>query len=452
MIIKNGKLVTEKGILEKNLYIKDGKILKIDSHFDENLEDVVIDAKNNFILPGGVDVHTHFNLLSGESRAADDFFSGSLAAIHGGTTTIVDHIGFGPENCSLMHQINVYHEYAKNNCLTDYSFHGVVQHVNQKILDEFSELMRNGIPSFKVYMTYDDKLSDSELYQVLRKVNELGGIVAVHAENDDLINYFRETFINQGCTEPKYHALSRPNICESEAISRILKIAKLANDAPIYIVHLSTEEGLNEVIKARKEGQKNIFVETCPQYLFLDDSVYDDDLNGLKYIMAPPIRKKSDNKALWNGIKNKDIDVVATDHCPFYFDEKLLGKNNFTKCPNGGPGVEDRMLLMLDSVSKGIIDIETMVQITSTNPSKIYGLYPKKGTIQVGSDADLIILNNKNHIISKESSHSNVDYNLYEGKKVNFSIDKVIKDGEVLVENNKLINNNYRGSFIERKL
>lgn len=393
LLVKNGMIATESQVFRGDILIEDEKIKSIGTVLEE--EDAeVIDATGRYVIPGGVDVHTHMDLQAGKYRAVDDFYDGTVAAACGGTTTIVDHMAFGPKGCSLWHQVEEYHCLADGKSVIDYGFHGVIQHVNASILGEMKEIAENdGITSFKVYTTYDDKLTDEEIFQVLKEAKKDGIVIAVHCENDGVINYLRKTYRESGCTEPKYHPLSRPARCEAEAVDCLLHLAAMAGDAPLYIVHLSSKEGLMEVMKARASRQKNFAVETCTQYLTLTDEMYEDPKEGLKAIMSPPLRKKEDQDALWQALKDGVIDVVATDHCPFHFGkEKQAGAQDFTACPNGAPGVEERMrILFSEGVMKGRITLPQMVHYLCTNPSRMYGLYPQKGTLLPGSDADLIV-------------------------------------------------------------
>lgn len=453
LLIKNGFIVSEKNTYKADILVENGLIKEIGKNI--NIDCKIIDAEGKYIIPGAIDAHTHFDLQAGNCRVVDDFYTGTVAAACGGTTTIIDHIAFGPKECSLQHQINEYHKLAKDKSVIDYSFHAVIQHVNKNILDEMKKVIESGIPSLKLYMTYDFKLNDAEILQVLKKSKECNGIIAVHAENNDVINYFREKFPLESKITPIYHAYSRPNECEAEAVNRMLYLSRLSGDAPLYIVHLSTKEGLLEIKEARKKGAKNIFVETCPQYLTLTEKEYLRERNeGLKFIMSPPLRKESDLDALWEGINNGDIQVIATDHCPFNFSkEKQLGKNDFTKCPNGAPGVEERVrIIFSEGVKKGKISMNKFVEVMCSNPAKIYGCYPQKGVLLPGSDADIVILDaNKESVITHRELHSAVDYTLYEGKKVIGGIEYVIQRGEVIVKNNTFVGKKGNGKFIKRK-
>jgi len=453
-IIKNGTIVSPSETYVADILIDDGKIINIGANI--SLEDVeIIDASGKYVLPGAVDVHTHFDLQSGASRAVDDFYSGSVAAVCGGTTTIVDHLAFGPNGCKLEHQVDLYHRLAEGRAVIDYSFHGVVQYVNDHILDEMEELVEQGITSFKIYLTYDFKLSDEEIYRILKKAKELNVVITVHAENHEVINHLRHTFIAEGKTAPIYHAKSRPDDCEAEAVGRMIHLANMAGGTPIYIVHLSTKKGLRVVEDARKNGYTNIFLETCPQYLTLTEEKYlADHDEGLKYIMSPPLRKQKDCEALWQGLADNQIQVIGTDHCPFDFHgDKQLGRDNFTLCPNGAPGVEERVRVVFsEGVMKNRISINQFVAAICTNPAKTFGLYPQKGILQPGSDADIVIINPaETEIITKARMQSAVDYTVYEGLEVQGKIDLVFQRGEIAVKNNQFLGKRGQGKFIKRK-
>lgn len=452
-IIKNGTIVTASDLYKGDIFIEDGIIKEIGVNISKNCDEL-IDAEGKYVIPGGIDVHTHLNLNVGFAVANDDFYTGTVAAACGGTTTVIDHMGFGPKGCNLHHQVKVYHEYADNNAVIDYSFHGVVQHLNDEIIEEMKEIVDvEGIPSFKIYMTYGFKVTDEEALKVLIRLKELDGITTVHAENDDAVNYLRDSFIKQGKKAPIYHALSRPDECEAEAISRMINLAAIAGNAPLYIVHLSTKLGLDYIKMAQDNGQK-VYAETCPQYLLLDEERYNEPNNeGLKYIMSPPLRKKHNQKELWKGLRDGNIHVVATDHCPFAFNkEKQLGKDDFTKCPSGGPGIETRIPLMFsEGVMKKRIDINRFVDITSTTPAKIFGLYPKKGTIAVGSDADIVLIDPKKEVtLTKSMLHENVDYTLYENMKLQGYPVLTMVRGKVIVRENNFIGEKGYGQFIKR--
>lgn len=454
LLIKNGIIVTATDIYNGDIYIDNGIITEIGIEILKKADEV-IDAKGMYIIPGGVDVHTHFNLDVGIAVANDDFYTGTVAAACGGTTTIVDHMGFGPKDCNLKHQVDLYHKYADNNAVIDYSFHGVIQHINEEILEEMKSIVEEeGISSFKAYLTYDYKIDDEDMVKVFERLKELGGITTVHCENHGSIKYLRDRFVKDGLTSPKYHALSRPEEAEGEAVNRMINLAKISGDAPLYVVHLSTKLGLEYIKMARERGQK-IYAETCPQYLILDKGKYELENNeGLKYIMSPPLRESYNCEELWKGINEGYIQTIATDHCPFSFlKDKQLGKDDFTKCPNGAPGVEERIpLIFSEGVIKGKISINKFVEVCSTNPAKIFGLYPKKGTIQVGSDGDLVIIDpDKEEVLNINKLHSNVDYTAYEGVKVKGYPVMTISNGKVIFDRGSFLGKKGRGRFIKRK-
>lgn len=451
-LIRQGRVVSPSETYVADILIDGEKIACVGENLEaENAE--IIDAKGKYVLPGGVDVHTHMDLLAGSSRAVDDFYDGTVAAACGGTTTIVDHMAFGPAGCALHHQLEEYHRLADGKAVIDYGFHGVVQHVDGDILDELAEMVADGVPSEKVYLTYDGRLNDAEALLVLKRMKELRGVTAFHCENHEVVEYYRKLYRESGKTSPIYHAKSRPNLAEAEAVARILNLARLAGDAPVYIVHLSCRESLEAVRDARRKGQKNIFVETCPQYLTLTEDRYLRE-DGLKYVMSPPLRTEADCEALWEGLAKGDIQVVATDHCPFnYGIEKQLGKDDFTKCPNGAPGVEERMnLLFSEGVMKGRITVNRFVETMCANPAKIYGFYPEKGCLQPGADGDLVIIDPEREcVITHDRMHSAVDYTAYEGMKLKGCIGLVMQRGRIVAQDNVFKGERGAGRFIHRR-
>ena len=429
-IIQNGTVVTESAVFAADVLVENGVIQAVGKGLDARGAQV-IDAAGKYVLPGGVDVHTHMDLQAGAHRAVDDFYTGTVAAACGGTTTMAD-----------------------GKAVIDYGFHGVLQHVNGQILREMGEIAdREGITSFKAYLTYDDRLDDSALFQVLRQAREDGLVIPAHCENDGVVNFLRGWYKSQGLTAPIYHARSRPAGCEAEAVSRLLHLAALAGEAPVYVVHLSSAAGLAEVRKARAAGQRHFGVETCTQYLTLTEEAYSDPQEGLKAIMSPPLRTGADCAALWGGLADGSVDAVATDHCPFRFAvEKQYGVGDFTACPNGAPGVEERLpVLYSEGVAKGRITLPQLVRLACTEPSRLYGLYPQKGTLQPGADADVVILDpNGTRTLTQSTLHSAADYTCYEGMELQGKIDLVLSRGEVIVQDNQFLGRKGAGRYLKR--
>jgi dihydropyrimidinase len=454
LLIKNGLVVTEDAEEVRDVLCSGETIARIGKNLPvPGAGTEIIDAEGKIVIPGGVDAHTHLCLDVGIAVASDDFYTGTVAAAFGGTTSIIDHPSYGPEGCAPDYIINKYHGLAGGDAVIDYGFHGVIQHVNEEVLEGMDALAGEGVTSFKLYMTYEYKLSDDAIYRVLEKAKESGLLITVHPENDGVIAYLREKFRSQGKTSPAYHPLSRPAGCEAEAINRMILMAGMAGDAPLYIVHLTNALGLEFIRAARLGGQKNLYAETCPQYLLLDESLYSlPGIEGLKYLMCPPLRTKKDQEALWQGLAS-DIDTVATDHCPFFFEtQKILGKDDFTLCPAGAPGIEERIPLMYsEGVAKKRLSLGRFARLCSTNPAKLFGLYPKKGVIKEGSDADLVIIDpGKRVTLGKKMLHENVDYSAYEGFELEGYPECTVSRGEVIVRDGVFLGKRGRGRFLKR--
>lgn len=451
LLIKNGKLVLKNGTKFADILIESGKIKKIEKNI-ENQGFEEIDASGKLVMAGGVDVHTHLNLDLGEFVACDDFYQGTKAAAYGGTTSICDHIGDLKKGSSLTDLTDHYHKLADGKAIIDYSFHGAMYEENEDRLSEMKDLKNEGIPSLKIYTTYGGKLEDDQMLRVLKMSKKLDMIVCVHCENDGMIKELRNEAKDKGNLSPKYHALTRPNESEAEAINRLIYLSKIAGYPHLYIVHTSTKEGLREIVRARKDGAKNLYCETCTQYLNLDKSYYEKD-DGEKYLCSPPLRDKEDIEALWQGIENGDVDTIATDHCPFIYEsEKKPYKNDFTKAPGGLPGVEERMEVILTEGLKRNIPLEKLTRLLSLNPAKIFRLYPKKGALKEGSDGDIAIFSNKSYTISEDNRHSSCDYTSYEGFKTSLKIDIVISRGEIILDSDGFYGKKGRGKFIKRKV
>ena len=454
MLVKNGFVASESGMIKADIRLS-GEIISEISADGAKLAALegenIIDAEGMIILPGGVDMHTHMDLDLGHIRATDDFYTGTVAAACGGITTIVDHMAFGPRGNSIRQQVDEYHRLAEGKAVVDYGFHGVVDHVNDAVLAEIKDLAGEGVTSHKFYLTYDRKLSDKEILRLMDFTSDRGILLAVHAENDTLISYLREKFIKEGNTAPVYHARSRPPESETEAVSRMIKFAAVTGDAPLYIVHISCGSSVEIIRAARLGGQKNIFAETCPQYLFLDESLYLAE-DGLKYIMSPPLRGEKERKSLWDGLICGDIDTIGTDHCPFFYNrEKQLGKDDFTKTPGGAPGVEANLSLMFYQYIIGRLPIGEIVRLCCAEPARLSGIYPKKGLIAVGSDADLTIMHSdKTRVLTHSMFHENTDYTPYEGKLAAECPVMTISRGEIIAQEGSFLGKKGRGRFLKR--
>lgn len=454
-LIKNADIVSESGVYRGDVLI-DGEIIDCIGRDIECPDAEIVDAGGRLLLPGAVDVHTHMDLDVGIARACDDFYSGTVAAACGGTTTIVDHMAFAHDDVSLMHQIEEYHRLADGRAVIDYGFHGVLQLMNDDKLAEMKAVSESeGITSWKAYMTYGANMTDDEwLYKVLRAASEAGLVIPVHCENDAVVETLKAEFGAAGKWQPRYHPLSRPAGAEAEAVSRLLHLAKLAGEAPAYIVHLSAEESLREVEKARTAGQDHFGVETCTQYLTLTDTAYDDDGEGLKAIMSPPLRRSSDISAIWDALgRGGIVDTIATDHCPFTFAvQKQQGNSDFRKCPNGAPGVEERLSVVYsEGVCKGRISLPQMVRYLCTEPARIFGLYPKKGVIMPGADADLVIMDpGANHVLSITGMHTACDYSCYEGMELTGRIEMVFSRGRLIADGGEFKGSRGYGRYLKR--
>ena len=456
IVLKGGTIVSSKDSYIADIRIENGIIKAM----GENLEvdgDEVINVSGRYILPGGIDAHTHFDLDVGVTRTADNFETGTKAALVGGTTTIIDYANH-IKGQRFLDDLRYYSTLTDGRCYCDYSYHLSITEWNQDFSKEMGEMVLRGIPSFKMYMAYKGTLQveDYEIEEALRKAKELGIILSFHCEDGDEIVKNVSNLLLEGKTEPKFHEISRGDEVELAAVKRILDISEKV-DYPVYIVHLSTKKALDEIIRRRKSGTK-VIIETCPQYLLLNKEAYkgkvDDDFNGAKYVMSPPLRSKEDNNALWKGIANRDIQILATDHCSFnYKNQKEIGLKDFSKIPNGAPGVEHRMILLYSfGVREERISINKLVEITSENPSKIFGLYPNKGVIAEGSDGDILVLNpSEEEVITWQNQTQNVDYTPYEGYKVKGKIERVFLRGKEVVKDGKLLSDKAFGQFVSRK-
>ncbi len=452
LLVKNGTIVTATDKYEADVYIEDEKIHTIGKNLKLNT-DKTIDAKNCFLFPGGIDAHTHMELPFMGTFASDTFETGTLAGLHGGTTTIID---FAIQNKgeSFNETLDKWHKKADHNAVGDYAFHLGVTDLNSETKKEIKDIVeKKGISSFKIFMAYKGALmvDDRQIISLMHEVKKYGGIVTSHCENGDLIDELVAEAKASGNLSPKYHVLTRPAIAEAEATGRIIDIA-FHGGHPVYIVHLTCEEALNRVREATKRNQV-VNVETCVQYLLLDESLYFSvGFEGSKWVMSPPLRKEKDREALWRGINQGLVHTVATDHCPFCMDQKKMGENDFSKIPNGAPGIEHRMeLLYTYGVLENKISLNKFVEVTSTNPAKIFGMFPKKGAISIGSDADIVIFDPSiSHIISAKTHHHKCDYSAYEGWKVKGKCKTIVLRGTIAIDNGKNLINKGFGRYIKR--
>jgi dihydropyrimidinase len=452
LVIKRGTIVTASDVFKADVAVKDGIIEALGQDIKGDGADI-IDAQDKYVFPGGIDVHTHLEMPFGGTLSSDDFETGTIAAACGGTTTIID-FAIQAKGQSLEEAAKTWHKKADGKSVIDYGFHIAITDMNESILNEMPKAIKNGYSSFKLFMTYDGlRVNDDVLLKALIMAKENGGLICVHAENYYIIDYLVKKFYKEGKIEPKYHAFSRPMMAEAEAVSRAIKIANFV-DAPLYIVHLSCKDSLIEVSKVRDKGF-SIMAETCPQYLLLSDEKYEEpDFMGAKYVMSPPLRPKENLKFLWDGLAQGKLQVVSTDHCPFFLKgQKDLGREFFGKIPNGAPGLEARMALIYSyGVGMGKLSIQRFVEVTATNPAKIFGLYPSKGSIAVGSDADIVIFDpNIKKVITKSKLHENVDYTPYEGFEVTGYPVTTILRGNIIVENGNFIGEKGFGSFLKRQ-
>ncbi|MFO8192234.1 MAG: dihydropyrimidinase [Bacillota bacterium] len=452
-VIKDGTLVTASGSSRADVIIEEEKITAIGS-FLPGFGDRTIEASGKLVLPGAIDVHTHLDMPFGGTVTADDFTTGTIAAAAGGTTCIVDYAIQTPGG-TLQEALVAWHKKAEGKCAVDYGFHVAVTDLNEKALNEIPDLVKKGYPTFKVFMAYKGvfQIDDAALLKVLKKAGAAGGLVLVHAENGDVIEVLTGELLAAGKTAPRYHALSRPPLAEEEAVNRYIAMAELSG-SPAYIVHLSTAGALRLVSSARLRGLP-VYAETCPQYLFLSIDRYNEPgFDGAKYVMSPPLREKGNEDHLWAGLRSGNLQVVASDHCSFNLKEqKELGMNNFTKIPNGAPGLENRVQLMFaGGVVKEHIDIHKFVDLVSTAPARIFGLYPQKGTIAVGSDADLVIFNPEAEFtLSSTEQFQNVDYNPYEGFRGKGKPELVFSRGTLIFEHGEYTGAVGHGRFIPRQ-
>lgn len=451
-LIKNGTIVTATDKYAGDVLIEDERITTIGTSLTMEA-DKVIDASGKYVLPGGIDVHTHLDMPFGGTMSADDFESGTIAAAHGGTTTVVD-FAIQYRGQTLHHAWETWMKKAEGKAVVDYGFHMIVTDLNDQVEQEMDALVRQGVTSFKLFMAYPGvfMLDDGSIFKAMLRTGQNGGTICMHAENGGVIDVLVKKALAEGKTAPKYHALTRPARAEAEATHRAIALAEMA-DVPVYIVHLSAAEALEMVTEARDRGLP-AYAETCPQYLFLSYDNYEEEgFNGAKYVMSPPLRAKQTQDRLWRGLAFNDLQAISTDHCPFCMKEqKDLGRDDFSKIPNGAPGIETRMSLVYDGgVRSGRLSLNRFVELTSTSPAKIFGLFPRKGTIAPGSDADVVVFDpEKKQTLSAKTLHMRVDYNPYEGREVVGVADTVLSRGRVVIDKEKFVGRAGAGSFLKR--
>ena len=452
ILIKNGHIITATDNYTADIFIEGETISAIGKDLQVKA-DKTIDASGKLVFPGGIDPHVHLDMPFMGTYSSDNYETGTRAALYGGTTMVIDFI-LQKQGNSLHAALDEWNSRANGNAVGDYSFHMAVTDFNAETKKEIKDLVeKEGITSFKTFMAYKGALmiDDRQMIGLMEEVKKQGGLINVHATNGDMIDYLVQKHREEGKLSPLYHYLSQPEITEAEASERFVDMAGYTG-CPGYIVHLTCEGALNAVRNATRRNQK-VFVETCIQYLILDASLYEKDFEGAKWVMSPPLREKKDQETLWAGINQGLVNVVATDHCPFMWEQKLMGKNDFSKIPNGHPAIENRMeLLFSEGVNKGKISLNKYVEVACTNPAKIFGMFPQKGTIAVGSDADIVLFDaNEKHTLSAKTHHMNVDYSGYEGWELTGKVKTVLLRGKVAIENNTCLIGKGYGKFIKRQ-
>ena len=453
-LIKGGTVVTAVDTYAADVWIEGGTIQAITKPgLDLGAVDTTIDATGKYVMPGGIDAHTHLDMPFGGTTSSDDFETGTRAAAHGGTTCLVD-FAIQTKGESIRKGLDTWHAKAEGKAAVDYGFHMITTDINDATLEEMGACVKDGVTSFKLFMAYPGVLyvDDGQIFRAMQKARDLGALICMHAENGIAIDVLVQQALAAGHTAPVYHSLSRPQIAEAEGTHRAIALAEMAG-APVYIVHLSAPRALEKVVEARDRGLP-AFAETCPQYLFCSiDDLAREGFEGAKFVCTPPLRPKEMQEDLWRGLKTNDLQVVSTDHCPFCMKgQKELGRDSFAKIPNGMPGVETRMYLLWDGgVKAGRISMNRFVEITSTAPAKIFGLYPKKGTVAVGADADLVVWDgDREHVLSEKTLHMRVDYSPFEGRKVKGYATHVLSHGRVVVENGTYKGKMGDGRFVKR--
>ncbi|MET8487470.1 dihydropyrimidinase [Streptomyces tendae] len=455
-VVRGGLVVTASDEIHADVLIEDGRVAALAATGTPAAEaftaERVIDASGKYVIPGGVDGHTHMEMPFGGTYAADTFETGTRAAAWGGTTTIVD-FAIQSVGRSLRAGLDAWHAKAEGNCAIDYAFHMIVSDVNEKTLKEMDLLVEEGVTSFKQFMAYPGVFysDDGQILRAMQRAAENGGLIMMHAENGIAIDVLVEQALARGETDPRFHGEVRKALLEAEATHRAIRLAQVAG-APLYVVHVSATEAVAELTRARDEGLP-VFGETCPQYLFLStDNLDEPGFEGAKYVCSTPLRPKEHQAALWRGLRTNDLQVVSTDHCPFCFSgQKELGRGDFSKIPNGMPGVENRMDLLHQAVVDGHISRRRWIEIACATPARMFGLYPKKGTIAPGADADIVVYDpHAEQVISAETHHMNVDYSAYEGRRITGRVETVLSRGEPVVTEREYTGRKGHGVYTPR--
>src|SRR5665213_816191 len=459
-LISGGTVINASGPFAADVFI-DGDVIvglvapdSSASHSWRENADRVLDASGQYVLPGAIDGHTHMEMPFGGTQSSDTFETGTRAAAFGGTTTVID-FAIQSKGKSLREGLDAWHAKAEGNCAVDYGFHMIVSDVNEASLKEMDLVVDEGLSSFKLFMAYPGVFysTDGEITQAMQQASSNGATIMMHAENGIAIDVLVAQALGRGERDPRYHAVTRSAFLEGEATHRAIQLARVTG-APLYVVHLSATEALDEVMVARDRGQ-SVFAETCPQYLFLsDEDLGREGFEGAKFVCSPPLRPKSYQNELWRGLRTDDLSIVSTDHCPFCFKEqKELGGGAVSKIPNGMPGVEHRMDLIFQGVHRGEISLERWVDVTSTTPARMFGLFPRKGVIAPGSDADIVLYDPAGtHVFSAATHHMAVDYSAYEGMEATGRVKTVLSRGVVAIEDNAYVGRPGAGKFLERAL
>jgi dihydropyrimidinase len=452
-LIRNGTVVTARETRAADVRIEGGRITEVGPSLPANPADHAIDASGMYVMPGGIDAHTHLDMPLGRIVSTDDFETGTRAAAFGGTTSIVD-FAIQERGTRMRDALDTWWKKAERRATIDYGLHMIVTGLGGPGLEDMDDMVGEGVASFKLFMAYPNSLmvDDATIFKALSRTAKNGALICMHAENGGVIDVLTARALAEGKTAPVYHALTRPPLAEAEAVHRAIAIAEIAG-APVYIVHVSSEDALEQVREARDRGVP-VFAETCPQYLLLSiEDLERPGFEGAKYVLTPPLRPKEHQGKLWDGLKHDQLQVVSTDHCPFCFaDQKTLGRDDFTKIPNGGPGIENRMQLIYHyGVNSGKLSLNRFVEIVSTAPARIFGLYPKKGEIAPGSDADVVIWDpNAAHTISARTHHMRVDYSMFEGFEVRGNARTVLSRGEAIVDGGRFLGKAGRGHYLKR--